>query len=359
MYKSFCSNIWRIPQMRPIKFSFRLTSSLSCNIENAYYQEQYILPGTSLRGALAGWYLNKFGEDEKFDAMFNRGENRFPFLFVAHEKMPMIKAAKTTGGCKRDDKHPFVSRINDLWENTGSMECENCQQAIKPYTKYLGRKKIPLERSIVGHTSIHEETNTASPHGYFRELLISPQESQHPHFCGYGYLDEQSFEILQDLCRENQNEIMLGKSRNQGKGWGILTLEEANDRVIRRAPLSRTDLFAVHCVTPAILLDPYLRPDTKPPLEWEGKKLSPIASEISTKTIGGWSAVHSLPKTKDVAIDIGSVFLFEKTPEMENQDLFQKFIEEMEKKGWGERKIEGYGEIRINELALTNPQEVQ
>ena len=356
--------------MQRIRFSLQLESSISCHLEQAYYQEQFIIPGSTIRGAIANLYLMARGKDEKFDSIFNRSSNRFPFLFAAYKDELMIKAPRTTGACKRHLKnHPLVPRVRDLCENMDKekvVECI-CKQPVKPYTDYIGKGKPSLEKSYVGHTAIHEKTNTALPHAYFRELLISPIGKE-VHFCGYGYLDNESYEIIRELC---ENEIMIGKSKSRGRGWGKLILEEApfqlnlypEEKIQKALQSESKDIFSVHCVTPCIFLDSFLRPTPIPPIEWKGNislaSKKEDSFDVSMKAIEGWSVVHSLPKVKDMAVDIGSVYLFKKNEALKNEDEFQKFVETKEKEGLGERKIEGYGEIRINDKSVFAPEEVQ
>lgn len=346
--------------MKSVKFSLYLKSPIASPPEDCFYQNRFILPGSMLRGALATHYLAVRGKDSDFDEIFIEGENQFPFLFpVDRSGEPMRKAPKTAAACKRKGKkHGIVSTIGDLMESTILPQCPECKQDVKPMDDYLGDDPMPVKRSYVGHTAIHEKTNTALPHAFFRELLLDPEKVEgdgRAHFCGYGRLSEKSHSLLSEICRDHT--LMLGKSKTRGKGWGRLEIKEAGQELERKA-LEDKNRFTIHCITPLIVLDEFLRPSTRPLIEWRGECLRPVYLEVATVFVRGWSVVHGLPKMEDVAVDMGSVFIFDKTEPLKNDEVFAGFAGQLEEIGLGERKIEGFGKIKIDDAIVIDPQEV-
>ncbi|NUM34600.1 MAG: hypothetical protein HUU50_08655 [Candidatus Brocadiae bacterium] len=344
--------------MKSIKFSLTLDSPICCDEEDCAYQENFILPGSMIRGALANLYLSAIGKDQNFDSIFLQ-DNQFPFLFLANTSgEPGKYAPKTTMACKRKGKeHTLQSYVEDLVKPLPPMQCtkKSCGNDLKPFSGYLGTEKENWQIRFTTHTAIHTKTDTALPHALFREMLIEYKErdkdkQKKPDFCGYGLLSEQSYSILKNLCEQYQ--ILLGKSRTRGKGWAKMSLEEKKPEISRKS-LENKDYFTLHCLSPAIMLDEFLRPALF--FQWKGKELKLVASQNSICSIRGWNVIQGLPKVEDIAIELGSVFLFQKDDSLKEESAFAQFIEEIEEQGIGERRIEGFGKVRINDSIVVDP----
>lgn len=63
-----------------------------------------------------------------------------------------------------------------------------------------------------------------------------------------------------------------------------------------------------------------------------------------------------MPKVEDTAIELGSVYIYEKNESLMQPEEFEKFKVKIESLGIGERKIEGFGKVKINDPVLTDPQ---
>jgi CRISPR-associated protein Csx10 len=75
-----------------------------------------------------------------------------------------------------------------------------------------------------------------------------------------------------------------------------------------------------------------------------------VYQNASTRQIMGWNELWGTPRTKEVAIDIGSVFLFSTTiGEEEALEALLKTLFELEQAGIGRRKAEGFGRICVSD----------
>ncbi len=72
-----------------------------------------------------------------------------------------------------------------------------------------------------------------------------------------------------------------------------------------------------------------------------------VYQNASTKQVMGWNELWGLPRTKEIAIETGSVFLFSSTAEPHEKLLRALF--ELEERGIGQRKAEGFGRICVSD----------
>ncbi len=81
--------------------------------------------------------------------------------------------------------------------------------------------------------------------------------------------------------------------------------------------------------------------------EWNLKGTKLIYHCSSLRRVMGWNALAGLPKADDMAIAMGSVFLFGFTGEAD--DKLWQILYDIETKGIGERRQEGFGSLMIAE----------
>lgn len=116
--------------------------------------------------------------------------------------------------------------------------------------------------------------------------------------------------------------------------------------------------FTVGLDSDMILQDEYLRYPTclepshlaaeLPPGSSERDALSKavlVASSAAVRTIGGWNHKAGLPKADELAISMGSVFLYQ-VPSGRKDDLIPA-LKALEENGVGIRKNEGFGVVYI------------
>jgi len=70
-----------------------------------------------------------------------------------------------------------------------------------------------------------------------------------------------------------------------------------------------------------------------------------IRAFTSISMIAGWNSAHRLPKSRELVINRGSVFVFA-APE-QDRDTLVSCLEQLEKAGIGERRAEGFGQLVV------------
>jgi CRISPR-associated protein Csx10 len=161
--------------------------------------------------------------------------------------------------------------------------------------------------------------------------------------------------VVEDALRP-KTILYVGGSRTRGFGEVEVTEMRVADKptpIRKRAQKLRDslgdDLFTVDLVSPVILRDRFWRPvqDIAPGRlqEWAGADAFSFEGAWKSMTeIRGWNAAWGLPKTPDMAIERGSVFAF-RLPSLDGVDW--DALERIENGRVGERRSEGFGEIRF------------
>jgi CRISPR-associated protein Csx10 len=70
-----------------------------------------------------------------------------------------------------------------------------------------------------------------------------------------------------------------------------------------------------------------------------------VRSFTTTRVVGGWHALWQRPKISHVAVRFGSLYVFETQHPLSNNDYTA--LERFERDGIGERRQEGFGQVRI------------
>ncbi|NCC36801.1 MAG: glycosyltransferase [Chloroflexia bacterium] len=74
-------------------------------------------------------------------------------------------------------------------------------------------------------------------------------------------------------------------------------------------------------------------------------ELALVRAFTVTKSIAGWHATWQQPKPVNLAVGMGSVFVFQAAAPLSEADCAK--LAELQQQGIGERRQEGYGQIRI------------
>lgn len=281
--------------------------------------------------------------------------------------------------------------------------CDKCPEPIGILDAYNGYcrfesgvyKKERLRKRFMARTRISEYFDAAH-HGdlYTRIALEAGQK-----FKGKLTLSPATDRgILESLLQKSQNEIHLGgaKSRSTGRtkinlhnypsGWpneNGVALSERFDLLQERLTGLPGAFFTVTAISDVILSDNYLRYKTWLDMadliqaiqHWQGAEKTP-APEIAdtaqfldqfelvrgwcqSHQVSGWQAAWKIPKFDEMAIAAGSVFLFRfKEPRTfsnaplgssgkSEREIFFAAMQGLETYGVGERRNEGFGQIRI------------
>lgn len=111
--------------------------------------------------------------------------------------------------------------------------------------------------------------------------------------------------------------------------------------------------FALTLHSPAILHDAWLRYRGSINAEALGELLKSSADQFSliyqsasTRRVTGWNDLWGTPRTNEIAIEIGSVFLFEsRLP----QEKLEQALAKLESEGIGQRRAEGFGRVCVSD----------
>ncbi len=217
-------------------------------------------------------------------------------------------------------------------------------------------------------TGINRKTGTAqSGILYSREILQAGMT-----FWGTSVIPDDYANLFKDFVEDlsEQDLIRLGNNRTRGfgrvrlqisrsmeedslatLGTRIQTFDEALRTKAQKYGIPTPHKFYVPITltSDAILFDNLLRyrtsldDDYLQQLSIDGAEL--IYQNSGTRTVMGWNALLKVPKADDVAIKMGSVFLFGVSTELNEQTL-QNLLG-IQKNGIGARRNEGFGQLQV------------
>ncbi len=108
--------------------------------------------------------------------------------------------------------------------------------------------------------------------------------------------------------------------------------------------------FSIKLESDAILTDRFLRPASELPILFEN--LEYVMKVTQARTVRGWNAKWGIPKPDDLAVAMGSVYLYKYAGE--DADKLNNFLQELQLRGVGVRRDEGFGKIAICESLHLN-----
>jgi len=405
------------------------------------------IPGSTIRGALAMLYLQKKGEyndnekiwelkekkqKEQFNAVFNSDNARFGNCYPEEAKVIPYTATscKYFSGFRKDPHDPAEThcvfdtliplaeheligkkqssgKIEEKFENCQSkMDEQPCGAIMDRFSGYYKQtdstlfERINLSKRLIARTAIMDSLGTAFPGRLYTIEALNEKDEKgvRQKFSGCLETDETTFKTLKEILENNTLRIGSAKSRALGEislqlgtpspldeRWLIREvaerLKDMNSNmqkyVSQRYSQGQTDantdiqnfksryFFSVTLHSDAILRDEILRfksaleiqdlidsqPNLTPQQQNLLKKFQILRAWLSAHVVSGWNTALKLPKEDEVAISKGSVFLFVTKPcetfaDTEVQPLAD-ILKQVEESGIGERKNEGFGNIRI------------
>ncbi len=367
--------------LRASRTSAQFTPTLTC------------IPGVALRGALALRYLRQGGqpEDGLFRTLFLTRAVSFGSLFPSKNGITGRPLPLSAVACKRY-KAKHKESVGDsllrleLADVLGSLEpldewetCPDCEAQfpdVQPNKRdrlsgyYLEQDEFetikPAVRMLTG-VGISRTTGTAAQGILFSMEAIEEGQC----FKGRVRLDGDEAERLVDRVKELAPEgkvLRLGAARSRGQGrvrvvgWQAVnnkgpSLAERWDALnavvrhlwTRHGAEPEGEYFTLTLESPLILRDKCLRPMRPDDLGTEAFGL-PVEAErrrfiLNEVVLQGWNAAWHLPKRDIPAFGMGSVFLFR--VRAGERDAVLARLEEIEQKGLGERRNEGFGRVRV------------
>lgn len=351
------------------------------------------IPGVALRGALALRYLRQGGQpdDELFRTLFLSGTVSFGPLFpskngTAGQSLPLSAVACKRFGAKHKRSVGDSLLRLELADVLGSLAplekwetCPDCQEQF-PRTEPNKRDRLsgyyleqdefetikPAVRMLTG-VGMSRTTGTAAQGILFSMEAIEEGQC----FKGRVRLDDDEAEVLVDRLKElaPEEEILrLGATRSRGQGrvrvvgWqatnnkgpSLAERWDALNAVVcrlwaRYGVEPGGEYFTLTLESPLILKDRCLRPMRPDDLNAEAFGLPAEVERrrfiLNEVILQGWNAAWHLPKRDTPAFGIGSIFLFH--VRAGERDAVLARLKEIEQKGLGERRSEGFGRVRV------------
>lgn len=354
---------------------------------------QEIIPGSVIRGALAGYMELNGRKSEIADyikdmriGFFSPSDSPFnlplPFPGTA-------LSCKKEGGFKEKGHGVFDSllariayvelcKLNAKFPAPFNFKCRECDDTrVNRYSGFYVKEgftynKITLSKNSQTKVAINRGRKTAEREMLYSITGISPMTRANRKSAVYiGKVDAPSEKV--DFLLEALNEIGIGAFTTRGFGKvkadrkDIVIekfVEELRDRVkifnnklkevwrqVHSIALNKNELppepeeyyFSIDLLSPAIIKNNGI-PSLKLELNLNSSKMTPIFYFTTPSFIGGWSTAWGLPKETTYGAEIGSTYVFKIK---EESDSIYKAFEEIEQRGIGERKGEGYGDAMI------------
>ncbi len=292
---------------------------------------------------------------------------------------------------KRENNGP-VDAANLLAPLLAHQKCRHDGSCDKPMDHFdgyyrrsedrkLAKAEVEKRKRLQTHTGINRDTGTVQEGILYNRSVFQ----EHTLFWGLLKIPEHLTEPLKTFIEEVglSGLFRVGTGRTRGMGRVHLGIEplkaepssletfkenlhvfdkKLKEITLRWFPAEKYNLtfapfyFAVTLHSPVILRDPLLRYvctlDAKTLPNLLGSKIPEdtfklVYQTASMKRVTGWNELWGTPKMNEFAIDTGSVFLFASNVEISEQ-LYEALFR-LEEEGIGERKVEGFGRVRISD----------
>lgn len=383
-----------------IEISLRSPLVIGVDRERAQYnQTRDYVPGSALRGALAGTMLNGGEPTEAFEVLFGdpTAQPLFTNLYPSQSGLPTYPLPLSARTCKYhggfqtgDDGNHGVGDIlirqavfEALLDAGASLpflyepRCPQCHSEVKALTGYYevgphyGRTTAPIRR--MSRTAIDRRRGTAAEEMLYTLEAIEPGRRGHPPMLFLGDV----------LCDKTQEALLkrwlprvrgIGGGRSRGLGQVEVTVLEdeerplpplkdrleAFDAAVRRewqfyqrvadveSLPDDVRFFALDLTAPAFLTRHGI-PASRPRPADLGLPAGAIRlwRAISRQTmVGGWHMGGQLPRRTMLATTMGSVFMY-RTEGLSLDDLAVA-LKLLEREGLGEERARGFGRIVVS-----------
>lgn len=312
------------------------------------------LPGSQLRGAL----LHKFRAGKELDPtdatakrLFFDGATRFTNGY------PLVKG-------QRAQPTPFTwqvpKRVKGPARNAAVATLESDKQwdsVAEPFVVLEGETAVlsKPKRQLTIHTARNRRLGRPQEQGRVRagedRGAIYRYEALAPHqtFEAEIICEQEADATLLDTLLEG--EIVIGGARTGAYGRARLDRVTTIDASVSQSDLAvETDKLIVTLESDLVLRDAHgnytadkevVRDAIAARLGIEGNALKVRDAFVKTRLVGGFNRTWGLPLPQMLAIQMGSVFVFETTQANLKSDALLE-------KGIGERRAEGFGQVRAD-----------
>lgn len=318
------------------------------------------LPGSMIRGALVQKYLQTYGKDADFTAVFLDGTVRY---LNAYPERSGQRTQPTPAHWKLE-KDP-ISQTDEARRRVYDVTRED----TPPVTKSIGGPFMQVENGILhtkrpsyeiavhnarnremGRAVLNDDTNRSA---LFRYHALAPNQA----FIGSVTGPEALVEKIRPLLFD---QVLIGGSSTAGYGLTKIEVASGKDGAHPQVPqaIPADTPFLVYLASDAILRHPGSgQPSTDLPAVLSRLlpgNLQVVKAFSKTGWVGGFNLKWGLPLPQTWAVLMGSVWQL-----TSDEPISADIIGELEEKGVGDRRAEGFGNLIVNpdwpENLLTPP----
>ena len=314
------------------------------------------IPGTVIRGALIGKYLQRRNEDEvdatdkDFRRLFFNGNVRFLNAYPSQTRTevrtlptplswrrgkdevdPIYNIALDDSGIeKENEKYPGINWVL-VNEPFCSMRKELDEHGNYQIELYKPATQINIHTARANRQNVTKDGSTI-----FRYLALDSGQN----FAGVILVDDKSDLDEINTLLDGNTTLTIGKSHLAGYGQVKIGTVKTEEDWKEYTTVSKSE---ENCIIVTLLSDAIVRDDktgayvaTIKPILGEHEK-----AFVRTRVQGGFNRTWNLPLPQTLAIQAGSVFVYKN-----KIGLFDK-LKKLETTGIGERLVEGFGRIAV------------
>lgn len=297
---------------------------------------QRVIPGATLRGALAALWWRRFDSAADFAALFDDD-------LLVTQAVPEGAVLRTTSEvtCKYRATTECGEVVYDraLFVASGeALDAGVCPRCGGPLTAKPGWTDLP---DPVRRGRVELEANETAKEGrlYSRDYIGK----------GTRYIAE--IETSADLSWLNDATVRIGRGRSQDRGRALATVAPLEEK-----PLTWHDRpVAIHLTSPAIITNQWGVPSLD--LEDVERELQRVSGDenltlnrrpewVRSELVTGWHGRSNLPKVPDWAFAPGASFVVD--------GLTADGWRRLRRCGIGWRRIDGYGQLALTGWEPTN-----
>ncbi len=302
------------------------------------------IPGSTIRGAIIGKYLkgNQIdANDTDFQRLFLNGDVRFLNAYPLTGTNERALPTPVSWHKNKDDEKTIIdfalqdADINKTWKGVSEPFCFSLEEdgnyqtwlydpdtQIKIHTARADRQKVTEGESTIFR---YESLDSGQ---FFSGAILADNESD--------------LDILKTLL-ESDSSLSIGKSHLSG--YGKVKIET---KIMDWFEYKQIGDDAENCLIVTLLSDAIIRDSTTgaciteidPAINVSNSKVK--NAFVRTRIIGGFNRKWNLPTPQTIAIQAGSVFVYDFNKE------FHEHLKQLEAIGIGERRAEGFGRFAIN-----------